>query len=95
MYFVDSRLMNFCRLSLSNDTYKVIKSPIDFNSCEMDSFVGKSKGGVHFAVVDYNNTLVRLQVWILKESEDRTTAKWLLKHDSDLNTHARHGYRWV
>lgn len=72
-----------CRLSLSNDTYTIIKSPI----CNWDvhSFIGKSKGGVYFAAIDRK---AYLRVWILSETADKRTAEWLLKHQSALDPHA-------
>ncbi|GJN25794.1 hypothetical protein PR202_gb13668 [Eleusine coracana subsp. coracana] len=75
------------RLSLSNDTYTVMKSPIDLAECNegVRSFIGKSVGGVYFAALDNK---ARLRVWTLSESADKRTIEWLLKHQSALNPFA-------
>ncbi|TVU23675.1 hypothetical protein EJB05_26054, partial [Eragrostis curvula] len=57
----------FCRLSLSNNKYQVIKSPIDLVECKSSvrSFLGKSEKGVYFAAIDDTD---QLRVWILRLS---------------------------
>lgn len=63
--------MLFCRLSLLNDKYEVIKSPIDLAECKSNddvwSFLGRSEKGVYFAAIDH---MGELRVWILSESND-------------------------
>ncbi|TVT97610.1 hypothetical protein EJB05_57149, partial [Eragrostis curvula] len=73
------------RLSLSNYTYRVIKSPIDRAQCYdinlcTRSFIGKSSNGVCFAAI---NSRCLLQVWILNETQDGTE-EWVLQHQSIL-----------
>ncbi|TVU23647.1 hypothetical protein EJB05_26026, partial [Eragrostis curvula] len=65
------------RISLSDATYRVIKSPINRTECYNDvkSFLGRSEKGVHFAAI----YMRQLRVWILNEALDRT--EWILKHD--------------
>ncbi|TVT97596.1 hypothetical protein EJB05_57135 [Eragrostis curvula] len=65
------------RMSLSDSTYGVIKSPIDRAECYNDvkSFLGRSEKGVYFAAI-YRR---QLRVWILNEALDQT--EWILKHD--------------
>ncbi|TVU23669.1 hypothetical protein EJB05_26048, partial [Eragrostis curvula] len=79
------------RLSLSNNTYKVIKSPIGLAECDGGerSFVGKSKNGIYFVTLDDK---AHLCVWILDESEDKRTV-WKLKHDSVLDRTA--WWEWI
>ncbi|KAL6654598.1 hypothetical protein ACP70R_008063 [Stipagrostis hirtigluma subsp. patula] len=59
------------RLSLSDDKYQVIKSPIHIAECKggVRSFVGRSEYGVYFAALD---DMANLRVWILNESPERT-----------------------
>ncbi|TVT97602.1 hypothetical protein EJB05_57141, partial [Eragrostis curvula] len=65
------------RMSLSDATYRVIKSPINRTECynNVKSFLGRSEKGVHFAAI----YMRQLRVWILNEALDRT--EWILKHD--------------
>ena len=60
---------------MSTNKYQVINLPPDINSTRYHQFrLGKSVGGVHFAVADQQ----RLQVWFLDESGSKT--EWVLKH---------------
>ncbi|TVT97601.1 hypothetical protein EJB05_57140, partial [Eragrostis curvula] len=70
------------RMSLSDATYRVIKSPIDRTECynNVKSFLGKSQKGVYFAAVDRS----QLRVWILDDALDPT--EWILKHDRFVNS---------
>ncbi|KAM3311326.1 hypothetical protein ACQJBY_031791 [Aegilops geniculata] len=70
------------RLSLSDNTYHVIKPP---KSLESESFpncyLGNSKKGVYYALLLENGC--KLQVWVLNESHGHK--EWILeKHDRDL-----------
>ncbi|KAF7023104.1 hypothetical protein CFC21_035703 [Triticum aestivum] len=69
-------------LSLSDNTYHVIKPP---KSLESESFpncyLGNSKKGVYYALLLENGC--KLQVWVLNESHGHK--EWILeKHDRDL-----------
>ncbi|KAL6908100.1 hypothetical protein ACP4OV_002270 [Aristida adscensionis] len=69
------------RLSLTDDTYRVIKSPIDRAECynrDVWSFLGRLEKGVHFVAIHRR----RLRVWILDEQHSRS--EWILKHDNVL-----------
>ncbi|KAL6654603.1 hypothetical protein ACP70R_008068 [Stipagrostis hirtigluma subsp. patula] len=65
------------RLSLSTDTYQIIKSPIDRAECYNNvwSFIGRLQKGVYFVAIHRR----RLRVWILNELHRRM--EWVLKHD--------------
>ncbi|CAN6179597.1 unnamed protein product [Urochloa humidicola] len=71
------------RLSLLDDTYRVIKSPIDRSECydDVHSFLGRSEKGVYFAAIHR----CHLRVWILNEGHDGT--EWVPKHDSAVKPH--------
>ncbi|CAN6363641.1 unnamed protein product [Urochloa humidicola] len=72
------------RLSLANNRYQVIKSPIDLATCskKVISFLGKSEKGVYFGTID----ACQLDVWILDESHGQT--QWALMHHSALKPDA-------
>ncbi|KAJ1276676.1 hypothetical protein BS78_05G232800 [Paspalum vaginatum] len=75
------------RLSLSTNTYQVIKSPIDVATESqnqfLQSFIGRSQHGVYFAALGDEG---QLRVWILKEEAcERLETEWLLKHDRAVN----------
>uniref|UniRef100_A0ACD5XRB2 Uncharacterized protein n=1 Tax=Avena sativa TaxID=4498 RepID=A0ACD5XRB2_AVESA len=74
------------RVSLSNNTYNVIKSPmgINVNDCP-EIIIARSEKGVYFVALDTSwppEGKCRLRVWILDESCGQT--EWILKHDKDL-----------
>ncbi|RLM69827.1 hypothetical protein C2845_PM17G14460 [Panicum miliaceum] len=74
------------RLSLSDNRYQIIKSPIDpakVNN-EVKTFIGKSEKGVYFGTIDD----CQLQVWILN---DRT--EWVLCITAALNLTL--GKKWI
>ncbi|GJN05089.1 hypothetical protein PR202_ga22690 [Eleusine coracana subsp. coracana] len=77
------------RLNLSNNSYRVIKSPIDraqsYSTLCRRSFIGKSRNGVCFAAI---NNKCLLQVWTLHESQGGRTQQWVLKHQSVLEPSA-------
>lgn len=90
----------FCRLSLLDGKYRVIKSPIDLAECKNDnvrSFLGRSEKGVYFAAIaNNNNHMDKLRVWILSESG------WVSKHHGNLDiaesvsSHAdKYGAPWI
>lgn len=66
----------FCRLSLINGTYQVIKTPTDTKESHQTRFyLGRSEKGVYFATIeDYS----QLQIWILHEPYGQI--EWVLKH---------------
>ncbi|XP_051208252.1 uncharacterized protein [Lolium perenne] len=70
------------RLSLSSNTYQVIKPPEDLEpeSCETIHHLGKSRKGVYYASIKDS---YQLQVWVLNESCAYT--KWELEHDRHFN----------
>lgn len=72
----------FCRISLSDDTYRVIKPPVDLNASARyeETHLGKSQRGVYLAVLQ--RTDYHLRVWILDESPSPGQTNWILKHDS-------------
>ncbi|OEL30007.1 hypothetical protein BAE44_0008972 [Dichanthelium oligosanthes] len=71
------------RVSLLNNKFQVIKPPVDSkeSSCK-GLYLGRSKGGVHCALVDNWDHPCRLRVWILQESGGKM--EWVLKHQSDI-----------
>lgn len=74
----------FCRLSLENNKYQVIKTPIDLEERNKNvrSFLGRSENGVYFAAIDDVDTL---WVWILL-GEYGDEMEWVPKHQVSLNT---------
>ncbi|CAL4935169.1 unnamed protein product [Urochloa decumbens] len=65
------------RINLSDDKYRLIKLPSGFNArVDHEFYLGKSKGGIHFATVT-NYEERRLLIWFVDESADRM--KWVLK----------------
>jgi hypothetical protein len=76
----------FWRLSLVNDKYQVIKSPVDLADWKngVRSFLGRSKEGVYFAAIDD----AKLRVRMFTESCDHQSG-WVSKHQSNLSrTHS-------
>ncbi|KAF8672941.1 hypothetical protein HU200_049135 [Digitaria exilis] len=69
-------------LSLLNNKYQVIKTPIDLEERNKDvrSYLGRSENGVYFAAIDGMDTL---WVWILGEYGDEM--EWVPKHQVNLN----------
>jgi hypothetical protein len=64
-----------CRINVFTNKYQVINLPPDINWTRYYQFrLGKSVGGVHFAVAGQQG----LQVWFLDESGSKT--EWVLKH---------------
>jgi len=61
---------------LSNDKYRVIKSPAG----NAELYLGKSEKGIYCA--SFQGRCSRLQVWILNES--CASMEWVLKHDRGL-----------
>ncbi|TVU18711.1 hypothetical protein EJB05_34823, partial [Eragrostis curvula] len=82
------------RVNLSSDKYRVIKLPSRINSGRYDElYLGKSKKGVYGAFL---HGRCRLQVLFLNESGDE--AKWVSKHDIDLEAVAHFSpdqYPWI
>ncbi|KAK1626284.1 hypothetical protein QYE76_000599 [Lolium multiflorum] len=72
------------RISLSSNTYSVIKPPMDLTAeGHPDINIARSKNGVYIVAYDYwprNKYLLR--VWILNESCGQV--EWMLKHNIDL-----------
>uniref|UniRef100_K4AJC5 F-box domain-containing protein n=1 Tax=Setaria italica TaxID=4555 RepID=K4AJC5_SETIT len=65
----------FCRISLTNGTYEVIRTPIDIEEGKhARPFLGKSEKGVYFATIADHDIL---RVWILSELCGNTD--WILK----------------
>ncbi|XBH67658.1 hypothetical protein VPH35_095999 [Triticum aestivum] len=74
-----STMICFCRMSLSSNTYHVIRPPMDIKLEEFQNLdVVRSEKGVYFVALEK----CCLRVWILNESRDQT--EWILKHDKDL-----------
>jgi hypothetical protein len=78
-------MISFCRISLSTNTYGVIKPPADIT--EKDYYtrvqVVRSENGVYLVELDtHYEDKCWLRVWILDESCGHM--KWILKHDKDL-----------
>ena len=79
----------FCRIYLTNDTYEIIKPPMDGELIECRKFrLGRSEKGVYLATTcrsgwfaSTSNTYP-LQVWVLEESSGQTN--WVLKHNNCL-----------
>uniref|UniRef100_I1PED1 F-box domain-containing protein n=2 Tax=Oryza glaberrima TaxID=4538 RepID=I1PED1_ORYGL len=69
------------RISLSDKTYQVIMLPITTEVSEYKShFFGRSKNGVHYALMDRDQ---RLRIWFLNESCGQKM--WELKHDKNIS----------
>jgi hypothetical protein len=70
----------FCRFSLSDGKYRVIKTPMDFDDYNHGRpYIGKSEKGVYFATI---HDKYQLLVWTLVESSERVD--WKFKHRIDL-----------
>uniref|UniRef100_A0A453JSL1 F-box associated domain-containing protein n=1 Tax=Aegilops tauschii subsp. strangulata TaxID=200361 RepID=A0A453JSL1_AEGTS len=81
----------FCRISLSDTAYHVIKPPFDIKvkDCCLHTDIVRSEKGVYF--VAFEDDKCWLRVWILNESCGQM--EWMLKHDKDLNpVLARHRF---
>uniref|UniRef100_A0ACD6A2D4 Uncharacterized protein n=1 Tax=Avena sativa TaxID=4498 RepID=A0ACD6A2D4_AVESA len=71
------------RVSLSNNTYSVIKPPMDLNvEGYLEINVARSEKGVYIVAFDRCWPKCWLRVWILNESCGQM--EWMLKHDKDL-----------
>uniref|UniRef100_M8BXY7 F-box associated domain-containing protein n=1 Tax=Aegilops tauschii TaxID=37682 RepID=M8BXY7_AEGTA len=65
------------RISLSNCTYRLIKSPMDTEVCRNSGFhLGRLKKGVYLASL---HTACLLMVWVLEVAHGHTN--WVLKHN--------------
>ncbi|KAM0865047.1 hypothetical protein ACQ4PT_043516 [Festuca glaucescens] len=94
--YVHCRPNFLMRISLSNNTYRVIKPPIDATENYCPYQIVGSKHGVYFVSVNkyWPRDKCWLQVWILNESCGQT--KWMLRHDKNLRPLlARRVYRRV
>ncbi|TVU45320.1 hypothetical protein EJB05_04804, partial [Eragrostis curvula] len=70
------------RISLSNDTYRVIELPADIGEIKYNKpYLGQSKHGVCCALFD-GWFSCKFRVWILDESSGKTG--WVLKHHIDI-----------
>ena len=71
----------FCKISMANNKYRVIKQSLTDDSDEnhQEAYVGKSENGVYCAIVDHK---FRIRVWILDESSGQM--EWVLKHENNL-----------
>ena len=69
-------MIHFCRISLSEDKYSVIKPPTDIG---WSSYLGLSEKGVYCASFVEN---AHILVYTLTESCDQF--EWILKNDYDL-----------
>ncbi|CAN6281893.1 unnamed protein product [Urochloa humidicola] len=68
------------RITLSSDKYQVINLPAGIDASKNYHLcLGKSRNGVHFALLDYQH---RLQVWFLDETDGKI--EWVLKHGANL-----------
>lgn len=79
-----NKWIDFYRITLSNDKYKVIKLPLGLDvqpDDEPDHYLGKSEKGVYCALL-YGESPLGLQIWFLDETCGQM--KWLLKHDINL-----------
>lgn len=82
-------------LSLSNDTYQVIKTPENHikSTREAVSYLGRSPNGLCFGISDRD---AQLWIWILRESHGKM--EWILKYHDDLKPFIKqlssyYGYR--
>jgi hypothetical protein len=77
----------FCRISLSDDRYKVIKPPPPNEmSVHSEFHLGRSENGVYVASVC--TPAYPLLVWVLDESNGN--AKWVLRHSDCLESRLEH-----
>jgi hypothetical protein len=75
-----SKLISFSRINTSSGTYHLLKRPMGIDASKnIQFYLGKSKDGVYYAVVDYE---CQLQVCYLDESHSQL--KWVLKCDTCL-----------
>ncbi|XP_051191156.1 uncharacterized protein [Lolium perenne] len=97
--YVHCRPNFLMRISLSNNTYRVIKPPIDATEHYCPYQIVRSKHGVYSVSVNkyWPRRKCWLQVWILNESCGQT--KWMLKHDKNLRPllvrRAYRRFRWI
>ncbi|KAM3272257.1 hypothetical protein ACQJBY_042436 [Aegilops geniculata] len=94
--YVHCRADWIMRIALSNNTYSVIKPPVDTRAHYFSHIeVVRSKKGVYFVVFDRRWPQYKcwLGVWILDESCGQM--EWILKHDKNLKhvlaRHCRYG----
>uniref|UniRef100_A0ACD5ZYM2 Uncharacterized protein n=1 Tax=Avena sativa TaxID=4498 RepID=A0ACD5ZYM2_AVESA len=83
--YVHCRPNFLLRISLSNNTYSVIKPPTDLNvEGYLEINIARSKKGVYIVALDRCWPLDKcwLRVWILNESCGKM--EWVLKHDKEL-----------
>lgn len=70
----------FCRISLSDNKYRVIKMPTDIGEREYyNVYLGRSKEGLSCALI---HDSYKLRVWILDDSCGKI--EWVLKHHIDI-----------
>jgi len=83
--YVNCQTKFVMRISLSNGTYQVIKSPVYFERMECtDLYLGKSVKGVHCALYGFPSSF---WIYILDESSGRT--EWVFKHSCDIQPYQR------
>ncbi|CAN6309915.1 unnamed protein product [Urochloa humidicola] len=71
------------RISLSNNTYQVIKPPADAEFSRYEGFyLGKLENKVCCALLDQSRHSRWLRIWFLKETHGRM--EWALKHQTNL-----------
>lgn len=71
----------FCRFSLSDDKYQVIKMPTVRSNGHSHFCLGRSEKGVYLALITKPRSL---QVWVLNESCDEM--EWVPKHENNLDS---------
>ncbi|CAM0952274.1 unnamed protein product [Alopecurus aequalis] len=103
--YVHFRANFVMRISSSNNTYSVIKPPVDTEDYTRDDYypyiqIVRSKRGVYFVELDkgWHRLKCWLRVWILNDSCGRV--EWVLMHDKDLKpVLARHRFyqriQWI
>ncbi|KAM0840305.1 hypothetical protein ACQ4PT_059762 [Festuca glaucescens] len=87
--YVHFRANFVMRISVPNNTYSVIKPPVDIEDDTRDDYypyvqIARSKRGLYFVELDkgWHRMKCWLRVWILNESCGQM--EWILKHDKDL-----------
>lgn len=68
---------------MSKNKYQIIEPPKDINASIRDElYLGRSEKGVYCALVDHLDHLLKLQIWVLKESNG--LMEWTLEHQTNL-----------
>ncbi|KAF0889825.1 hypothetical protein E2562_033216 [Oryza meyeriana var. granulata] len=85
--YVHCKNNSLMRITLSNDKYQMIKSPVRNKIIDSNGFfhLGKSEKGVYFALLWNDNNLPQFRVWLLNESSScGGQMEWVLKTNVSL-----------